>query len=69
MELTTKQAAAVSDASAMTLRNYIDRGLLPARRVGLKRLIRINVDDLRKFASEYGFLVDETAIDNIKSQK
>lgn len=65
MELSCPQAAVVLDVASNTIRNYIDRGLLDARFVGIKRIIRIDVHELRRFAEEYGFIVDEEKLEKI----
>jgi excisionase family DNA binding protein len=59
MELTSPQAAEVIGVAEATIRNYVERGILPARRVGLRRFIRIDVDNLRRFAVQYGYDFDE----------
>ena len=59
MELTTRQAAKVLGVADMTIRNWVTRGALSARRVGLRRYVRIRVDDLRAFAAQSGYEIDE----------
>lgn len=68
MELTSPQAAEVIGVAEMTIRRYVEQGILPARRVGLRRLIRINVDDLRSLAAQYQFLIDEDKLKEILSE-
>ena len=54
-ELSSTAAAQVIGTSVPTIHRYIDRDLLPARQQGLRGIIRINTDDLKTFAEEYGF--------------
>lgn len=69
MELTSPLAAKVIGASEATIRNYVYRGLLPARRMGLKKVIYVKVDDLRELASNYGFIFNESVLEEISSSK
>lgn len=58
-EVTSTQAAAIIGTSHMTIHRRVDDGLLPARRQGLDRQIRVDLDDLRRFAQAYGYRFDE----------
>ena len=58
-ELSSNDAAQVIGTTSETIRRYIDREILPARQFGLRGIIRIDVDDLKKFANEYGFRFDD----------
>lgn len=44
--LTQAEAAAMLGVTDRTIRNYISRGILPARRLGGGRLIRIDSEDV-----------------------
>jgi excisionase family DNA binding protein len=68
MELSCPQAADVLGVAENTIRNYIDRGILKARFVGIRRLIRIDVSDLRRFAAEYGYIVNEEKVSKFLSE-
>lgn len=59
MELSSTQAAQIMSTTVVTVIAYIDRGLLPARRMGVRRIVRIKPHDLRVFAETYGFAWDE----------
>lgn len=59
MELTSPQAAEILGVTEATIRNWVKRGALIGRRVGLRRYVRVNVDDLRVFAAQYGYTIDE----------
>ena len=63
MELSTTQAAQMIGVSQRTIRNYVELGLLPGRKEGLKRRIRIQAEDLRKFAERYQFEFNEEKFD------
>lgn len=65
MDLSSVEAAEVIGVAERTIRYYVERGILPARRVGLRRMIRINVSDLRRFADEYEFIIDEDKLRSI----
>jgi len=54
-ELSSKSAAQVIGISDETIRVYVDQEILPARKQGLRGIIRIETDALKSFASEYGF--------------
>ncbi len=58
-ELSTRQAGAVIGVSQITVIANIKRGTLAARIFGFKRVMRINVEELRRFAAEYGYTVNE----------
>lgn len=58
-EVTATQAAEILSISHMTIHRRVDDGTLPARREGMARIIRVDLDDLRLFASQYGYRFDE----------
>jgi hypothetical protein len=58
-EVTSTQAAAIIDTSHMTIHRRVDDGSLPGRRQGLDRQIRVEIDDLRQFATKYGYRFNE----------
>ena len=58
-EVTATQAAEILSTSHMTIHRRVDDGLLPARRQGLNRIVKIDVKDLQRFAKEYGYRFDE----------
>lgn len=58
-EVTSTQAAAIINISHMTIHRRVDDGLLKGRRQGLDRQIRVDIDDLRQFATEYGYHFNE----------
>lgn len=59
MELSSPEAAEILGVHELTIRNYVDRGLLKARRMGIRRIVRIEPDDLRSFAKKHDFVFDE----------
>lgn len=65
MQLSTSQAAAVIGCSVPTLIKNIRRGLLAARHVGYRGVIRIDVAELRRFAAEYEYIVNEDMLRDI----
>lgn len=54
-------AAKIIGVDQSTIRRYIYRGLLKARRAGLRKIIRIDIDDLRNFAENHEYRFDEEA--------
>ena len=67
-EVTAAQAAEIVGISDDSIRNYVDRDLLPARRQGIQRKIFIELDDLKVFASQYDFRFNEDAAEQITRQ-
>ena len=61
MQLTTEQAAARVQVSDQTIRNYINRGLLPAikQRFGLDWRYLIELSDLEAFAKRNEITLQE----------
>ncbi len=57
--VTASQAAAILSTSHMTIHRRVDDGLLPARREGVARIVKIEIEDLRKFAKDYGYSFNE----------
>lgn len=58
-EVTAPQAAEIVGIDHSTLFKHVQAGIVPARRVGLKRDIRIDVEDLRTYAGKLGYRFNE----------
>lgn len=58
-EVTAREAARIVDSSQPTIFRRVEDGSLPARRVGIRRDIYIEIDTLRSFAEQYGYKFDE----------
>jgi len=60
-EVTGPQAAAIIAMSIYTIHRKVDAGLLPAREqgTGQRKFLYIDIDDLRKFAQQYGYRFNE----------
>lgn len=58
MELTATEAAEVLEVTDRTIRYYIEKGMLPARRRGLRNFA-ISLSDLREFAAEQNMVFRE----------
>lgn len=59
-EVTLRQAVKIIGCPTETLRRRVNEGDLPiTRREGKIRRILIDVDALRRFAADYGYLFDE----------
>lgn len=61
-EVTAPQAAEIIGKSLMTVHRKVDDGSLPARQegTGQKKYVYIALDDLRAFAAQYGYRLDES---------
>lgn len=60
-------AAKIIGVDESTIRRYVYRGVLTARRVGLRKNIRIDVDELRDLAEKLDYRFNEdVAEENIK---
>ena len=57
--LSAPQAAEIVGVDHSTLFRWVAEGMLPAERQGLKRIIMIDPDDLRKFATAHNYPFDE----------
>lgn len=57
-EVTSSEAGKIIGVTEVTIRSYVDRELLKARRQGLKRKVYINLVDLEAFAKEFDFHFD-----------
>lgn len=58
MELTATEAAEVLGVTDRTIRYYIEKGMLPAKRRGLRNFA-ISLSDLQKFANDQNMVFDE----------
>lgn len=58
-KVTAEQAAEIVSVSHWTVVRWVNEQLLPAERRTLKRIIRIDIDDLRRFAHKNGYDFDE----------
>ncbi len=57
-EVTLTQAAEIVSKDRATVFRWVENGLLPARREGIRRDIFIEVDDLEKFANDNAYRYD-----------
>jgi hypothetical protein len=58
-EVSLTQASQIVSRDRSTVFHWVNDGLLPARRVGIRRDIRIDVGKLRAFAARYNYPFDE----------
>lgn len=58
-EIATSDAAQVVGVNRVTIMRWCNDGLIQARRVGMRRDWRIDLDDLRRHAQQYGYDFDE----------
>lgn len=58
-EVSSREAGDIIGVNSETIRRYVDRGILPARRVGLRGNLRIEIGDLRKVATDYEYRFNE----------
>ena len=59
-ELSSTDAGRVIGVSRQTIVSYVDSGVITARRIGLRKVIRIDVEELRSTAEKYGYRFDAT---------
>ena len=60
-EISSDEAARLIGVSDETIRRLVNRKVLPARQVGLRRTIRIELDALRQVAVKLDYRFDEEA--------
>ena len=58
-EVDITQAGEIIGVNRTTVFDWVDSDRLQARREGLKRNIRIEIDDLRQFANKYNYKFNE----------
>ncbi len=58
-DVSSTEAAKIIGVSSQTIRRQIDRGLLSARLEGPKRLVKIDIENLRQFAERYQYRFNE----------
>lgn len=58
-EVSSRDAAQIINVSRVSIHGHVKAGRLPARQEGLRGIIRIEVDDLRKFAERYQYRFNE----------
>lgn len=58
-EVSSAEAAKIIGITSQTIRRHIDDQLLSARKQGVRGIVRVDIDDLRKFADEYQYRFDE----------
>jgi len=51
--LSAIEAGKVLGVTHTTIHRYVRQGLLSARYVGIRRILRFDIEDLRRFAAEY----------------
>lgn len=68
MEISSVEAGRALGMSDQAIRDQVDAGRLRARRHGMRRLLRIRVDDLRAFARQYNYVVDEEYLATLAEQ-
>lgn len=58
-KVTSPQAAEILATTQATVYRWVSEGLLPAERRTLRRVLYIELDDLRQFAQNNGYSFDE----------
>lgn len=69
MELTTAEAGAALRMSDQSVRDHIAAGRLNARKHGIRGLLKINIEDLRSFALQFGYPLDEDYLSRLASKE
>lgn len=67
-EVSSVQAGQIIGVTDETIRNYVERDLLPARRQGIRRTIFIELEELRRFAVQYEFRFDQALAEQVARQ-
>ena len=65
MELSSSEAGNALGLSSQSVRNQVNAGRLSARHRGVRRQVLIDVSDLRVFACEYNYDLDELYISGL----
>lgn len=60
-EISAVDAARLIGVSDETIRRLVNRNILPARKVGLRGKIKVELDDLRSVAEKLNYRFDEEA--------
>jgi excisionase family DNA binding protein len=68
-EVSTYQAASILGTSHNTIWERVREGKLPARRQGERRIIRIDVEQLRRYAQENGYRFNEELARSLASEE
>lgn len=58
-EVTAAEAGQIVCVDRETVRRWVHRQLIPAKRIGMRQTFRIDLDELRKFADEYNYEFNE----------
>ncbi|MEZ4714276.1 MAG: hypothetical protein R3A44_44250 [Caldilineaceae bacterium] len=69
IELASSEAAKSLGLSGRTINRYVKSGALEARLQGPQRHARIKISDLRTFADNYGFVVNEAVVEEIAAAR
>lgn len=67
-EVESPLAGRLLGVTRQTIRAHVVAGRLPARRVGMRKHLRIQVEDLRKLAETYNYDWNEAALAELKEQ-
>jgi hypothetical protein len=68
-ELTTAQAGQAIGLTRQAMWNHIEAGRLRCVRRGVRGLVKIDVDDLRRFCSRYLYDLDEEYLSRLANQE
>lgn len=58
-EVSSTDAAQIVGIGEVTIRRHVYNGRLSARRIGVRKIIRIELDNLQKLADEYQYRFDD----------
>lgn len=58
-EVSSTDAAQIVGIGEVTIRRHVYNGRLGARRVGVRKIMRIELEELRRLAQEYQYRFDE----------
>ena len=64
-EVSSVEAAQIVGVSDETIRHDVTIGDLPAKRIGKRKIIRIDIDNLRSYAVKFNRIFDQSVADQL----
>ena len=64
-EVSSLEAAQIVGVSDETIRHDVTIGDLPAKRIGKRKIIRIDIDNLRSYAVKFNRIFDQSVADQL----
>ena len=64
--LSADNAGPIIGLTGQAIRDHVAAGRLPCQRVGVRRLYRIDIDDLKALADKYNYPWDQELVDQTR---